>query len=139
MAKDGALGGLAVVTGASTGIGLELARLAAEDGYNLLIVADEKDIEGAAQELRAQHGVEVTPLQIDLAPRSGVEKLIAAIGDRPVNQLIDNASRGLGRAFLDQDLDDAQLVIDLNISSTVRLIHVIGNSMQRRIAGRILI
>jgi NAD(P)-dependent dehydrogenase (short-subunit alcohol dehydrogenase family) len=54
VAQDGALGGFAVVTGASTGIGFELAKLAAEDGYNLLIVADEKDIEGAA--LRsAQH------------------------------------------------------------------------------------
>src|SRR3569833_733200 len=139
MAKDGALGGLAVVTGASTGIGLELARLAAEDGYNLLIVADEMDIEGASQELRDQHGVEVTPLQIDLAPRSGVDKLIAAIGDRPVDLLFASAGRGLGRAFLAQDLDEAQQVIDLNITSTVRLIHAIGNRMQRRNAGRILI
>jgi len=87
MVQDGTLGGFAVVTGASTGIGFELAKRAAEDGYSLLLVADESEIEGAAQEIAKEHGVEVTPLQLDLAERGGVDELIAAIGDRPVDLL----------------------------------------------------
>lgn len=139
MADDNTLGGLAVVTGASSGIGLELAKLAAENGYNLLIAADESDINGAAEDIRSEHGVEVTPLQVDLARRDGIDQLIAAIGDRPVQLLFANAGRGLGKAFLDQDLDEVQEVIDLNVTSTVRLIHAIANDMLRRNAGRILI
>jgi short-subunit dehydrogenase len=131
--------GFAVVTGASTGIGYELAKLAAEDGYELLIVADEDDINGAADELQQEHAVTATPLQVDLATREGTDRLIAAIGDRPVDLLFANAGRGLGKAFLDQDIEEVQQVIDLNITSTVRLIHTIGNQMLRRNAGRILI
>jgi short-subunit dehydrogenase len=139
MVQDGTLGGFAVVTGASTGIGFELAKLAAEDGYSLLLVADESEIEGAAQEIANEHGVEVTPLQLGLAERGGVDELIAAIGDRPVDLLFANAGRGLGKAFLDQDIDEAQQVIDLNVTSTVRLVHSVGNAMLRRNAGRILV
>lgn len=139
MAQDKALGGFAVVTGASTGIGFELAKLAAEDGYELLIVADEADIKGAAEEIQEQHGIVTTPLQADLASPDGLDALLAAIGDRPVDLLFANAGRGLGKAFLEQDLGEVQEVIDLNITSTVRLIHSIGNSMLKRNSGRILI
>jgi short-subunit dehydrogenase len=139
MAIDNETVGFAVVTGASTGIGYELARLAAEDGYELLVVADESEIKGAAEELQQEHAVGVTPLQVDLATKDGTNQLIAAIGDRQVDLLFANAGRGLGKAFLDQDIEQAQQVIDLNITSTVRLIHTIGNQMLRRNAGRILI
>jgi short-subunit dehydrogenase len=128
-----------VVTGASSGIGLELARLAAQDGYDLLVVSDEVAIERAAQDIRGEHGVSVEPMQIDLATRAGIDRLIAEIGDRPVDLLFANAGRGLGNAFLDQDIDAAQQVIDLNVTSTVRLIHAVGSRMLRRNSGRILI
>ena len=128
----------AVVTGASTGIGFELAKLAAEDGYDLLIVSDEDEIKGAAQELSAS-GTTVEPFQADLSRPEGLDALLKTIGARPVDLLFANAGRGLGKAFLEQDLNEVQEVIDLNVTSTVRLIHTVGNQMLRRNSGRILI
>ena len=131
-------GQLAVITGASTGIGLELARLCAQQQFDLIIAADEPLIERAAQEL-AQTGVNCTAVQCDLSTAEGVEKLTAAIGGRPVDALLANAGRGLGKAFLDQVLDEAMKVIHTNIDGTVRLIYAVANGMRGRGQGRILI
>jgi short-subunit dehydrogenase len=131
-------GQFAIVTGASTGIGLELARCCAKDGLDLLIAADEPEIEQAAASLRAS-GVKVEAVQADLATSEGVDKLYAAAAGRPVDALLANAGRGLGRAFLDQDLNDVRRVINTNVTGTVELIHKVGNDMRRRNAGRILI
>jgi short-subunit dehydrogenase len=128
----------AIVTGASTGIGFELAKRCAKEGYDLLIVADESAIESAAAQLR-EFGVEVGAVQADLSTREGVDKLYAAAQGRPVDALLANAGRGLGRAFLDQDIEQATHVIDTNISGSLWLIHRIGNDMRRRNQGRILI
>ncbi len=129
---------LAVVTGASTGIGYELAKQCAENGFDLLVVADEAAISGAAQELRVLGG-EVEPLEADLSTTEGVDKLYAAIKGRPVDALLANAGRGLGRGFLDQDFRDVRKVIDTNITGTVYLLQRIGRDMRSRRAGRILI
>jgi short-subunit dehydrogenase len=131
-------GQFAIVTGASTGIGLELARCCAKHGFDLLIAADEPEIEQAAASLRAS-GVKVESVQADLATSEGVDKLYAAAAGRPVDALLANAGRGLGRAFLDQDLNDVRRVINTNVTGTVELIHKVGNDMRRRNAGRILI
>jgi short-subunit dehydrogenase len=128
----------AVVTGASTGIGFELARRCAREGYDLLIAADEASIDNAAATLR-ELGVEVTALRADLSTREGVDKLHAATNGRPVDALLANAGRGLGRAFLDQDIEKATHVVETNICGTIWLIHKIGNDMRRRNRGRILI
>lgn len=128
----------AVVTGASTGIGFELAKCCAQAGFDLLIAADEPEIEKAAAELRAG-GVSVEPVQADLSTQQGVDRLAEATKGRPVDALIANAGRGLGRAFLDQDIEQARKVIDTNVTGTVLLVHRIGNEMRRRNAGRILI
>src|SRR5687768_9486339 len=93
---------LAVVTGASSGIGLELAKCCAADGYDLLIAADDPQIHDAAAQL-AQSGVSVEAILVDLATLEGVERLYAATGGRPVAALLANAGRGLGHAFLDQN------------------------------------
>jgi short-subunit dehydrogenase len=131
---------LAVVTGASTGIGLELARCCVREGYDVLIAADEPQIEQAASELRGEGGSgKVETVQADLSTTEGVDKLYSAAKGRPVDMLMANAGRGLGRAFLDQDWDKARKVIETNITGTVYLIHKIGNDMRRRNAGRILI
>jgi uncharacterized protein len=130
----------AIVTGASTGIGLELAKCCAREGFDLLIAADEPQIESAATDIRSL-GAVVETVQADLSTIEGVDRLYEAsnrIG-RPVDALLANAGRGLGRAFLDQDFDQARLVIDTNITGTVYLIHKVGNDMRRRNAGRILI
>jgi short-subunit dehydrogenase len=133
-------GQLAVVTGASTGIGLELARLCAKQRWDLIIAADEPLIENAARELSAT-GVACTAVQCDLASAEGVAKLTSAIesAGRPVDALIANAGRGLGKGFLDQDLDEALKVVHTNIDGTIRLIHPVAQEMRARGQGRILI
>src|SRR3979490_1891799 len=103
----------AIVTGASTGIGFELAKRCAKEGYDLLIAADESAIEQAATSLRGA-GAEVQAVQADLAATEGVDKLYSAAKGRTVDALLANAGRGLGRAFLDQDFNKARRVIDTN-------------------------
>src|SRR3954471_6927248 len=129
---------LAVVTGASTGIGYELAKCCGEQGFDLVIAADEPEIQQAATRLRAT-GAAVEAVEADLATLPGVDKLYAAIRGRPVEALLANAGRGLGRAFLDQDFADVRRVIDTNVTGTVYLIQKIGRDMRSRGAGRILI
>ncbi|HEY4368701.1 MAG TPA: SDR family NAD(P)-dependent oxidoreductase [Steroidobacteraceae bacterium] len=130
---------VAVVTGASSGIGLELARLCAQRNFDLIIAADEAEIEDAAQELTAQ-GAEVTAVLADLATLEGVEAVCAAVDrlGRPVEALFANAGRGLGRGFLDQDFNDVLSVINTNITGTIYLVQRIAQDMLRRGEGRIL-
>jgi short-subunit dehydrogenase len=129
---------LAIVTGASSGIGYELAKLCAENGFDLLIAADQPEIQKAADQFRAL-GVEVQPVEADLATLEGVEKLYAATKGRPVELLLANAGHGLGHAFLDQDFNEARHVIDTNITGTIYLIQKVGREMRERGQGRILI
>src|SRR3954452_20477648 len=105
---------LAIVTGASSGIGYYLAKQCAEKGFDLVIAADEPEINKAAENLRA-FGVEVTAIEADLAQTKGVDKLLAAVNGRAVDYLLANAGRGLGRAFLDQDFDEIRHVVETNI------------------------
>jgi len=128
----------AIVTGASSGIGYELAKLCAQDGYDLLVAADEGAIHQAADTFRTL-GAEVTAAEVDLATAEGVEQLYAAAGDRPVDVLLANAGHGLGKAFLDQDFDEVRHVIDTNITGTIYLIQQVGRQMRGRGHGRILI
>jgi short-subunit dehydrogenase len=129
---------MAAVTGASSGIGYELARCCADNGFDLLIVADRPEIFDAARELR-RLGATVEALQADLATRRGVDEFYSASGARPIAALLANAGHGLGRAFLDQQFDDIRHVIDTNITGTLYLIHKVAFDMRARASGRILI
>lgn len=129
---------LAVVTGASTGIGYHLAMCCAEDGYDLIVAADEDTIFEAAYDLRSK-GVAVEAVNADLSTIAGVDRLCDTIGDRPVDALLANAGRGLGHAFLDQEFEQARRVLDTNVTGTIYLIHRIGREMRKRSFGRILI
>ena len=129
---------LALVTGASTGIGYELAIFCAKEGFDLLIVADEPRIHEAATQLQ-NYGVEVDAVEADLATREGVDKFYQAANGRPVDALLANAGHGLGGAFLDQDFEDVRHVIDTNITGTVYLIHKVARDMSARGQGRVLI
>jgi uncharacterized protein len=131
---------LAVITGASTGIGLGLAKCCARAGYDLVIAADEAKIEDAAILLR-HFGVSVEAVEADLATSGGVELLYNAAkwGGRGVEILCANAGVGLGHGFLDQDIDRALHVVDTNIAGTLRLVHLIGRDMRAKGCGRILI
>jgi uncharacterized protein len=128
----------AVVTGGSSGIGLELARCCAEDGYDLLIVADEPMVEDAANQLRRE-GVKVDALFEDLSTTEGVDRVVAAVGNRAVDALLANAGHGLGKGFLDQDFGEARHVLDTNVLGTIYLIHALGRQMRDRGHGKILI
>jgi len=128
----------AIVTGASTGIGFDLAKCCAKNGFDLLIAADEKAIDVAADDLR-QFGTSVDSLQCDLSKIEEIDRLCARTQGRPVDALLANAGRGLGRAFLDQSFEDIRHVIDTNVTGTVYLIHEVGRRMRTRNEGRILI
>jgi short-subunit dehydrogenase len=128
----------AIVTGASSGIGLELARCCVRNRFRVLIAADEPAIETVAAELTSDGG-DVTAVQADLATMEGVDRLYEAVGGRPVDALLANAGIGLGQAFLDQNFNQARRVIDTNVLGTTYLIHKVGNDMRQRKSGRILI
>ena len=128
---------LAIVTGASTGIGYELAKQCAQNGFHLLIAADQAKVHNAAQDFRAL-GAAVDAVETDLATIEGVDRLCAA-AKRPVDALLANAGHGLGHAFLDQDFKDVRHVIDTNVTGTLYLIHKVGRDMRARGKGRILI
>ena len=128
---------LAVVTGASSGIGLELARECAKNGFDLVIAAD-RPLGAASADLRAL-GATVDAIEADLATPEGIEKLCATLQGRPVAALLANAGHGLGKGFLDQSFNDITHVIDTNVTGTLALIHRVGQEMRARNAGRILI
>ena len=129
---------LAIITGASTGIGFELAHIAAREGYDLLVVADEPLIDAAADDLR-RHGGDVRSVEADLATLDGVDQLLAAAGDRPVDLLCANAGTGTGHAFLEQDVALWRRSIDTNITGTVYLLQKLLRAMVARNAGKVLI
>jgi uncharacterized protein len=128
----------AIITGASTGIGFELASIAAENGYDLLVVADEPLIEAAAEDFK-RHGVQVVPIEADLSTLQGVDHLLAATNGRQVDLLCANAGRGLGHGFLDQAVDDWRRVIDTNITGTLYLLQNVLREMVARDDGKVLI
>lgn len=128
---------LAVVTGASSGIGYHLARCAAEHGYDLVVAAD-TPLADAVRDFEAL-GARVQAVQADLATTVGVQHLIQAIGERDVDALMANAGHGLGGSFLAQDLADILHVINTNIVGTVHLVQHVARGMVARARGRILI
>src|SRR3954452_13870819 len=131
---------LALVTGASSGIGLELARQFGENGFDLVVAAEDAGLTSAAAELR-QTGAEVQPVQVDLRTPDGVTQLYAAATSlgRPLDAVALNAGVGRGGAFLDTDLADEQEIIDVNITSTVHLAKLVLRDMAARNEGRVLI
>jgi short-subunit dehydrogenase len=132
---------LAVVTGASSGIGLELARQFAMHGYDLIIAAEDDDISAAAREIGAADGAHVQPVQVDLATYDGVEKLVADIRatGRPVDAIAINAGVGVGGDFARQTrLEEELKLVDLNVRSTVHLAKRILPDMVARKQGKVL-
>jgi short-subunit dehydrogenase len=128
---------LAIVTGASSGIGLELAKCAAQDGFDLIVAADTPFVE-AGPALK-EFGVTVQEVEADLATKSGVEQLLSAVGERPVDVLVANAGHGLGHGFLEQAPDEWTHIINTNITGTLLLIQPVVQRMVERGEGKVLI
>jgi uncharacterized protein len=131
----------AVVTGASSGIGFELARQFAEHGYDLLVTAEDAGIEQAAADLRRDGRNQIIAVRADLATYEGVEELYAAIleAGRDVDAIALNAGRGIGGDFVrETGLADELNVIDVNVTSTVHLAKRVLPGMVGRGSGQVL-
>jgi short-subunit dehydrogenase len=131
---------LAVVTGASSGIGYELAREIGQRGFDVMIAAEDDGIERAAENLK-QLGIEARPIKANLATYEGVERLVSealAVG-RPIEAVAINAGVGVSGDFARQtDLKDELSLVDLNVSSAVHLAKRLLGEMVRRRRGRLL-
>ena len=120
----------AIVTGASTGIGLELAKLAAQDGYDLLLAADTpfNEVPGGAE-----------TIEVDLSTFEGVDELLAKAAGRRIDLLCANAGHGLGRDFLGQHPKEWRHVIDTNITGTIYLLQKVLPNMVAADSGKVLV
>jgi short-subunit dehydrogenase len=131
---------LAVVTGASTGIGLALAREFVDHGFDVVIAAEEPEIHQAAAELAAPER-HVFPVQVDLSTADGVDTLhaeVAATGRTPEAAAL-NAGIGVSGRFDETRLEDQLRLVDLNVRSTVHLAQLLLRDMVRAGRGRLLV
>jgi uncharacterized protein len=131
---------LAAVTGASSGIGLELALELARRGYDLVLAAEDDELAGAAAAAESA-GAHVDAVRCDLREASSVDIFHAAITSdgRPLEVIALNAGVGHGGAFIDNDLADELSIVDLNIISTLRLAKHVLPAMVARGSGRVLV
>ena len=129
----------ALITGASSGIGLELANLFAADKYNLILGArNETRLNQLAAELRAEHGVEVKVIAKDLSAPTAPQELFDELRATPVSILVNNAGIGWHGAFAQTELRQSLAIMHLNMDALVKLTHLFVQPMLARRAGRIL-
>lgn len=129
----------ALVTGASSGIGYELAKQFAQNGFDLLIVSNGDRINTAAQQIQAL-GTNVQAVEADLATHEGVHQLLAAMqsAGRPIDAAALNAGVGVSGRFVETDLREELNMVALNITSTLHLAKYVVKDMVARGSGRIL-
>jgi uncharacterized protein len=132
---------LALVTGASTGIGRALAQQFAKHGYDVVIAAEEPEIERTAIEIATASGQLVTPVQVDLSTSEGVRQLYdaATAGRRGLDAVALNAGIGVHGRFDTTDLDEDLRLVDLNCRSVVHLAKLAVRGMVARGEGRVLV
>jgi short-subunit dehydrogenase len=131
---------LAVITGASSGIGRELAKQFAEHGYDVIVSAEDDELDEAAAEI-AGFGHGVRAVRVDLSTSEGVDELWRAVQEalRPVDAIALNAGVGLGGDFAtSQALEDSLRLVNLNVVSTVHLAKLALEEMARRGEGKVL-
>jgi short-subunit dehydrogenase len=131
----------ALVTGPTSGIGQSFAQQLAAAGHDLVLVArDRTRLDALAEELRALHGVEVEVLPADLGDREQLAAVEARLADpgRPVDLLVNNAGLGLKRKFLDNTVEQEQLLLDVLVTAVMRLTHAALGPMVARGAGAVV-
>jgi short-subunit dehydrogenase len=132
---------LALVTGASSGIGLELARQFVENGFDVIITAEDEEL-AAAESSLAGNGAEVRAVKADLSTDDGVERLWSAVASvgRPLDAVALNAGIGVNGDFTrDIPLDDDLQLIAVNVTAVVHLAKRVLPAMVERGHGRLLI
>lgn len=131
---------LALVTGASSGIGFELATQFARNGYDVVVAAEDDGIHDVPDKLSQWDSV-VQAVQVDLRTADGVEHLYrsATDGDRELAAAALNAGIGRGEMFLKSELEDDLSIIDLNVRSTVHLAKLVLRDMANRNRGKLLL
>jgi short-subunit dehydrogenase len=131
----------ALITGASSGIGLELSKLFAKDGYNLVLVArSAQKLESLASELKQAHGVDVTVLPADLSKVGAARQVFQAVQSRNIriDVLVNNAGYGIHEPLCETCLDDTLRMIQLNVGALTELTGLFLTGMKTRKSGRIL-
>lgn len=132
---------IALITGASSGIGAEFARYHASKGGDLILTArSEGKLKALASELEVEHGIVAHVITADLGAAEGPADLIAQVTalDLEIDVLINNAGFGGRGRHIDRPIDDELAMIDLNIKALVALSHHFGRDMAKRAQGRIL-
>lgn len=131
----------ALITGATSGIGLELCRVFARNGYNLVLVArDEDKLTRVARELEAESRISIQTIARDLSSPSSAQEVFnqtLSLGIQ-VDVLVNNAGAGLNGFFIENEYEDEMAIIQLNIASLAAFCHLFGKEMAKRGAGRIL-
>jgi len=128
----------ALITGASAGLGTELARLAARDGHDVILVARSEDrLRALADELQKAHGVKAQVVAADLADRDAPARIFEACGDAKVDLLFNNAGFGSNGTFLDLDLAHELNMVQVNVAAVVALTHLFAGPMRARGFGRV--
>lgn len=129
----------ALITGASNGIGLELARRLAADGNDLILVARSVDkLQNIATELSGRHGIRADVIGQDLGYEGAAQELVDKLGDRRVDMLINNAGFGEFGTFIEADIKRLNQMIQLNVATLTALAHAFGRRMAAQGGGQIL-
>jgi short-subunit dehydrogenase len=131
----------ALITGASVGIGYELSKVFARNGYNLVLVSRTKQkLEVLAKELENKHGVQTKVIPKDLSISTSPQELYDEIAEDgiEITVLVNNAGFGLNGKFIDFPIDKDMELLQLNITSLTTLCKLFGKDMVKRGSGRIL-
>ncbi len=128
-----------LITGASSGIGLELARLFARDRYDLVLVArSEGKLRELGSELERAHGVKTTVIAADLSKPGAPRQVVEALGGRPIDALVNNAGFGVSGAFAETDGEKELEMIEVNIAALTHLTKLLLPPMVARKSGKIM-
>ena len=132
---------IALITGATAGIGAQYARLLAREGFDLILVArDEKRLSATAKDLSKEFGIKVELLAADLTKPVQLEKVRKRLSDaqKPVDVLINNAGFGINKSFLESDINAEQDLLDVLVTAPMRLTHAVLPVMLKRNSGIIV-